>query len=397
MFKDFLLRFFSSMEPRYGTGALENPNDPRDVQTASFQPENELPEKYITDISMLPRYDQKQNGSCVGHAIALALAYYEYKENGKLDSLSPRFIYGLSKKRDGLSSEGTYPRIGGLVALEHGCATDKALPNNSYLAHDEYITFELSNSLVSDAYPRKIKGFAFVTESEYDLKNAIINNGVVCVSLKVGKWSKLPVKSGDNGRHYILVYGYNGKKFYFANSWGKNWGDKKLGDGYFMWDEFKDSIRDIMVITDIPNKVMQEAKDQWKYKFFKPSEFKNLDKVKPQTLDLIEAIRGAYGKPLTPNSDWRPEGSHLSGCEIDFKATGKDFYQWIYRQYRPGGGRVMWDTLPLLSQFENDEQYKLARVAMKCGATRIGIYDRHVHIGFDPSSPQQVVWAGVSE
>lgn len=335
-----LLTMFSMEETpeTFGLGALENPRDPRDVQTSAFQPENKLPEKHITDISMLPRYDQKSNGSCVGHAIALALAYYEYKENGKLDPLSPRFIYGLSKKRDGLASEGTYPRIGGLVALEYGCATDKTLPNSSYLPHSEYITFELDNSLLADSYPRKIKGFAFASETEEALKNAIINNGVVCVSLNVGRWSRLPVKSGDNGRHYILVYGYNKDRFYFANSWGKNWGDKKLGDGYFVWNEFKDSIRDIMVITDIPNKVMQEAKAQWKYKYFKPTEktgsMGTCADLKAELLDYVDELRGVANIPFKPTSGFRtPEqnakvggsknSSHLRGLAMDIACTTK--------------------------------------------------------------------------
>lgn len=382
-------------EQTHATGALENPRDPRDVQTSSFQKKNKLPEKHITDISMLPRYDQKRNGSCVGHAIALALAYYEYKENGKMDSLSPRFIYGMAKKIDGLASEGTFPRVGGMIALDYGCPTDKTLPNRSDLSHGEYIDFNLDDSVLEDAHLRKIKGFAFASENIDDLKNAIINNGVVCVSLKVGKWSRLPVKSGDNGRHYILVYGYNGSRFYFANSWGKNWGDK--GEGYFFWSEFKDAIRDIMVINDIPNQVLKKAKAQWKCKYFKPSEFKHLDKIKDKTLELIDAIRGKYGKALHVNSDWRPEGSHSSGCEIDFKATGKNFYVWLFKEYKSGLGAKLWKELPKLKQFKDDEQYKLAMVAVKCGATRIGIYDRHIHIGFDPSSPQKVLWAGVSE
>lgn len=393
----WLNKLFKTEKEYYGLGALENPVDPRDVQTSSFQKTNKLPEKHITDISMLPRYDQKNNGSCVGHAIALALAYYEYKENGKLELLSPRFIYGMAKRIDGLASEGTYPRIGGLIALDYGCPTDKTLPNSSYMPHRDYISFDLDNSLLEDAYPRKIKGFAFASETEDALKNAIINNGVVCASLKVGKWSRLPVKSGNNGRHYILIYGYNKDRFYFANSWGKNWGDKKLGDGYFIWNEFKNNIRDIMVITDIPNKILKQAKSQWKYKYFKPSEFKYVDKIKPETFEMIDKIRGKYGKSMIPTSDWRADGSHSSGCEIDFRSSGKEFYKWLHSEYKAGLGRKMWDLLPSLKQFKNDEQYKLALIAIKCGATRIGIYDRHIHIGFDPSSPQKVLWAGVSE
>lgn len=381
--------------PKYSTGALQNPRDPRDVQIASFQQQYTLPYEYITDISMIPRYNQKSNGSCVGHAIALAIAYYEYKEHGQFTKPSPRFIYGLSKKIDGILSQGTYPRIGGLVAKDNGCATEKTLSNASELPHSDYITFEITDTLIGDAYPRKIGGFGFVGETQEGLKNAIINNGVVMVSIPVGNWSKLPVKPGNYGYHYVLVFGFKGDKFYFANSWGEDWGDN--GNGYFSWSDFDGKIRDIMVFTDIPNQVLKEAKEKWTYKYFKPSEFKHLENVKEETLKLIDAIRAKYGKPMHINSDWRPEASHSSGCEIDFKSVGGEFYKYLHGKYKPGMGRSFWYLLPQLKQFKNDEQYKLAMSAISCGATRIGVYDRHIHIGFDPKSPQEVVWAGVSE
>lgn len=396
MFK-FFSRLFSQT-PEHGLGVVLNPADPRDVQVVSFQKENSLPEKLITDITMLPRYDQKQLGACVGHAVALALAYYEYKETGKTEALSPRFIYGICKKLDGLDVQGTYPRLGGAVALAYGCTTDKTLPNDTNLPHSDYVGFNLDNSLIKQAKPLKIKGYAFVNPTEYDIKNAIINNGVVLMSVKVGNWSRLPVKTGSNGWHYILVYGYNKDRYYFANSWGLNWGDKKYGDGYFTWSEFEGNIRDVMVITDIPNEVLEDAKSAWPYKNFKPSEFKFPDRLESHALEGLQMTRTKYGKPLYPTSDWRPDGSHRFGCDFDLKADGKEFYKWIHSEYKVGTGRQFWNMLPSFSQrFGNDEQYKLAVIAIRCGATRIGFYDKHIHIGFDSPNPQRVMWAGVSE
>lgn len=333
---NFLKKLISPAYYEGGLGALENPTDPRDVQASAFQPDRKLPAKYITDISILPRYDQLKNGSCVGHAITLAIAYYEYKEAGSLAKLSPRFIYGLAKRVDGLVSEGTYPRVGGAVALNNGCATENTLPNSSYLPHGEYVAFEVDKVMEADAYPRKIGGYAFVNTNAEDLKTAIVNNGVVCVSLSVGSWSRSPVKPGTRGRHYVLVYGYDGDKFYFANSWGFVWGNE--GNGYFRWVDHKDTIRDIMVITDIPNKILKEAKAQWKYKHFKPTEktgsMGTCADLDPKLLDYVDKLREVVGVPFKPTSGFRTieqnnrvggakNSAHLRRLAVDILCTTK--------------------------------------------------------------------------
>jgi len=323
------------MERPKGMGALLNPTDPRDIPVKAFQSQKrKLPEKHITDISNLPVLDQKANGSCVGHAVSLAVAYYDAKETGDLTNPSPRFIYGLAKRIDGLPTyEGTYPRVAGQITKLYGCATENTLVNDSMLPHKEYITFDLSEAILKDAKPRKIGGYAFASSNIDELKNAIINNGVVCVSLTVGRWRNSPVKPGVNGRHYILVYGYNGNRFYFRNSWGNNWGDD--GEGYFLWEDHKDTIADIMVITDIPNEIIKEYKKEWEYKYFKPTEktgsMGTCADLNPKLLEFMDRARHFAGIPFKLTSGYRTveqnkkvggakKSAHLKGMACDISA-----------------------------------------------------------------------------
>lgn len=42
-------------------------------------------------------------------------------------------------------------------------------------------------------------------------------------------------------------------------------------------------------------------------------------------------------------------------------------------------------------------RYALVRYALEEGITRIGIYDRHIHIDVDLNKPQNVIWFGKSK
>jgi uncharacterized protein YcbK (DUF882 family) len=239
---------------QYTFGAIKNPIDLRDVPASAFQPAVEtLPVKFITDISMIPVMNQMGIGSCVGHAIGCYLQYLEYKESGKFTSISPRYVYAMAKAVDGLTSQGTYPRTACDQVYKNGAKTEDDVKCDDTLSHDDYI------NVVTDLKGKyKIKGYAFVPANANEIKQAIINNGLVVATLAVGDFSSSHVHPGTNGYHYITIYGYDGDTFYFRNSWGNQWGDK--GNGTFNFAEFKDQIFDVMAITDVPN----EIKDLYK-------------------------------------------------------------------------------------------------------------------------------------
>jgi hypothetical protein len=350
----------------YKLGAVKNPKDLRDIQLVKVQPPVAIPDKYFTDISFIPVLNQKGLGACVGHAHAIVHIYNEWKENKKVVKLSPRYLYALSKKLDGLQEEGTYPRTTAKVQNDKGCATEEKVPNLTDLPHADYINLAETEEITKDAKPYKTKGYTNVARDLQSLKQAIFQNGVVPITISVGNFDN-PIKRGSFGLHRVVAYGYDGSKIYYRNSWGEGWGDK--GNGYLEWND--QDLYDMMVFLDLPNEVILEAKK--KYQYFSQAE---VDKYKLEDVmwRLLDKMRGECGFPFIPESGRRTkdqndalkmsasDSAHLSGLAVDLRV--KDSYQ----------------------------RDKLVDVAKKNGITRIGIGENFVHLDIDPSKPQNVMW-----
>lgn len=45
----------------------------------------------------------------------------------------------------------------------------------------------------------------------------------------------------------------------------------------------------------------------------------------------------------------------------------------------------------------SSERFRLVKALLDGGFTRIGVYDRHVHVGCNPTFPQLVLWTGSSQ
>lgn len=256
-------------------GAVPNLPDHRDIVASAFQAAVTLDPVQDTDISMLPVQDQKKNGSCVGQAEGTMVAYFEYLETGKVVDVSRRFIYGRAKALDGLKEEGTYPRVAAKIITDEGAATAKTVPNDNALSHDKYIGFEVTDEVKADAYPRRTKGFADVIMTAFYIRQALQINKLMTISLQVGDWDgeyvKPTYKDGSNrGWHRVIVRRAevleNGDiEFTFRNSWGLKWGHKtvtKKGDGKFLWSDYEKNCRDGLVYTDIPNELIEDAKQK---------------------------------------------------------------------------------------------------------------------------------------
>lgn len=355
----------------YTTGAKLNEKDYRDISIAKVQAPVELPKKYITDISMIPVLNQRGIGACVGHAIATALIYMNYIETKNIELLSPRFIYALSKKIDGLATEGTYPRVGAKVTTDSGCATEAILPNDTFLTHAQYITISLSEAQKQASKPFSTKGYAFVPSEVNALKQAIFQNGIITISIACGQIGFNDIKAGNtNGLHYICFYGYETKGddtiFYYRNSWGDTWGDK--GNGKLSAKEFTGYMFDAIAYVDLPNQLKEEAKAG--YRYFKQYEIVGL---KPELVQMLDKARGIAGIPFKINSGFRTEAenkkaggvedsAHLLGLAVDIACT------------------------------TDSARHKILNALRDVGFNRIGIAKTFVHCDIDKSKSPNVIW-----
>ena len=91
---------------------------------------------------------------------------------------------------------------------------------------------------------------------------------------------------------------------------------------------------------------------------------------------LLQAVRTAAGVPIMITSGLRPgdtKSEHSLGMGVDISDNLKGE--------------------PITSPW----RLKVVKAAILSGCRRIGVYDRHIHIGCSQSHPQDVMWQGVSE
>lgn len=359
------------MEKQFGLGSLSNPLDKRDINLAQIQAPVTIPSNYTTDISTIPVFNQRLIGACVGHSHALIDIYNEFKENGKLKNLSPRYLYALAKQVDGNPEEGTYPRVVANIQNKIGCATEDLILNDTFLSHKDYINIPDNEAIKKDAQPYRTDGYVAVNPDLDSLKQAIYQNGLVAITITVGNFSN-PIMPGSIGQHRITLYGYEGDRFLYRNSWGTEWGTN--GNGYFDFTTHQGKILDAMVFTDIKNVLLTPTV---KYKYFSEAEVKGL---KPDLVTMLDKAREFAGVPFIITSGYRNDtqntkaggvggSSHTLGVGVDISAKNSTML------------------------------FKIASGAFKAGFTRIGLYSTHIHldIGQAPKFPQTVLWLSQKE
>lgn len=304
----------------FSFGCLPSPIDYRDILLSAIKAlPTSYPDSYEVNISTLAVNNQGLIGSCVGQALQKKKQVAELIETKKIIDLSPRFIYALSKTMDGYSGEGTYPRAALQVLQKYGCSIERVLPNDTTLTHEQYINASnLTEADYKEALKYAIKNFAYVQPTENELKQGIMNGGVV-ITMKLDHswWTKkdgtfsfdkaeiLPLRPPTNEHSYHLVFMYkwdkdrSGKtRFWIRNSWGKEWAED--GNGYFIFDDYKDSLVEAWTFVDLPNEWQEEVKklppeDDFRH-FFPRQLFYRQKNKEVEYLQIALKIDGTFPK-----------------------------------------------------------------------------------------------------
>lgn len=200
-----------------------------------YLPTVKAPAKADYAIQMSPVRDQGDEGVCVAFATASGVKeYQEMIDYGKLVSMSPRFLYSLCKKLDGLpDEEGTTVRIAMKVLKNYGTCRESLWP---YKPHQKD---KPKSGAKEDAKRFREKSYARILNLN-ELKMNIYSKGPCVCGVEVFK-GMMETKTGlvsmpkrneqPIGGHAICLVGYDDKKAVvkFKNSWGLSWGDKGYG------------------------------------------------------------------------------------------------------------------------------------------------------------------------
>jgi len=246
------------MNKHLSLGCFKDPKDIRDIPMGLVLPAVIIPLSFDFTKLMSPVRNQGREGTCVAFASVVGVKeFQDKKEYHKLIRLSPRFLYNLCKKFDGIPfKDGTYPRIAMKVLLNHGVCHESFWP---------YVAAKKTRPRAGadkDAIKFKIKAYARI-KFQVEMKRSLLVNGPFVAGVQVfNSWFAeriegngfvpMPkLKEKSVGGHAICIVGYDDKfkVFKFKNSWGANWGSN--GYGYLPYAYMKKYCSDAWSATDL--------------------------------------------------------------------------------------------------------------------------------------------------
>ena len=211
-------------------GAIESKIDVRDYQVAcAAAPNVELPE--VFELNMRAVKNQLAVSSCVAHALATVVEYFNFMQEKTDTTMSTEFIYGNRINH-------TYTDKGMIIrdALEnlrkYGTCPNSSMPGN--IEVPEAIRRFNQNALgvIPVAYPNRITNYCSLYKKN-DMKLWLMTKGPIVFSVKwyenywltVNNELHFDEKSEPSGCHCMVIYGWNKEGWLFQNSWGNTWGD----------------------------------------------------------------------------------------------------------------------------------------------------------------------------
>ena len=211
-------------------GAIESKIDVRDYQVAcAAAPNVELPE--VFELNMRAVKNQHSVSSCVAHALAAAVEYFNFMQEKTDTTMSTEFIYGNRINH-------TYTDKGMIIrdALEnlrkYGTCPNSSMPGNIEVPEAIRRFNQDALGVIPAAYPNRITNYCSLYKKN-DMKLWLMTKGPIVFSVKwyenywltVNNELHFDEKSEPSGCHCMVIYGWNKEGWLFQNSWGNTWGD----------------------------------------------------------------------------------------------------------------------------------------------------------------------------
>ncbi len=254
--------------------------DDSDACDYIFQPSVALlPEKVDNRQDPSNVLDQKEEGACVGFALATVINIslnnrYRKKSKKKVVKVSTRMLYEMGKLYDeweGEHYEGTSLRGAIKGWYKHGVTVEelwKYLDEKGKVIKD----FAFTKERAEDALKRPLGAYYRVNDKDVShIQAAVVEGDAVLASAWVHSgWDhdnllplckkrlpadnlglkKIPAKTGKKSLHAFAIVGYTPNGFIIQNSWGKKWG--KNGCALLGYDDWFENRQDAWVARPGP-------------------------------------------------------------------------------------------------------------------------------------------------
>ena len=211
-------------------GAIESKIDVRDYQVAcAAAPNVELPE--VFELNMRAVKNQLAVSSCVAHALAAVVEYFNFMQEKTDTTMSTEFIYG-NRINHTYTDQGMVIRDALENLRKYGTCPNSSMPGN--IEVPEAIRRFNQNALgvIPVAYPNRITNYCSLYKKN-DMKLWLMTKGPIVFSVKwyenywltVNNELHFDEKSEPSGCHCMVIYGWNKEGWLFQNSWGNTWGN----------------------------------------------------------------------------------------------------------------------------------------------------------------------------
>lgn len=215
------------MSEEFVCGAVPSKPDVRDY--VGYTKLTDFPKEF--ELNMPTVKNQTTVGSCVAHALATIVEYFNEKETGKYEEMSTGYIYGnrrlTTHKGVGMATKDAIHTV-----VKYGDVPHSYFPANVEVPYAIEKFENEVDQLESVGYHFKFAEY-FKLKDELSIKTAIIENGPVAfamfwfddIKIKNGVMQTKCVKTDKTGGHCMVIYGWNEIGWKVQNSWGSKFGD----------------------------------------------------------------------------------------------------------------------------------------------------------------------------
>lgn len=222
---------------KYTTGAILSTKDVRDYVGIAGAGISEFPEEFQLEIC--PIKNQGTVNSCVAHALASVMEYYNQQQTGEFIEMSTAYIYG-NRQDHNYIGKGMSTRDALKQSMRYGTPPYELCKGNYEVPRAIDIFNECAIRLYPDAYKNRITGY-YLAHGESEKKAALLKGCPIVIVVNMAKFelsykktvingaqiyhSYLQTKDNEsNSYHCMYIFGWNKDGWLVANSWSTVWG-----------------------------------------------------------------------------------------------------------------------------------------------------------------------------
>ena len=209
-------------------GAIPSPIDIRDYKGVCVATATSFPDEF--ELPMPKVKNQGSIGSCVAHALATTIEYFNSIQGETSDNISVGFIYGNRSEKD---HSGRGMIVAEALNRVTKCGSVTTSKFNKHVEVPEMVELVKDKimDLLPDAYPNRFTSY-FRINNQDAVKACLMEQKPV---IFVMKWySDIKVVNGvlttnlepTTSSHAMVIYGWNSKGWKIQNSWGTLWGNR---------------------------------------------------------------------------------------------------------------------------------------------------------------------------